>query len=89
LVVCKYVVYLYQIKQMETKKHIFEIKEMMNDTTGWSNITPDEFYKLDFFTKEYILDTIEDRENFDPSFHDITLGGGHMFWVDVEKEGQW
>jgi len=74
---------------METKKHIFEIKEMMNDTTGWSNITPDEFYKLDFFTKEYILDTIEDRENFDPSFHDITLGGGHMFWVDVEKEGQW
>lgn len=74
---------------MQTKKHIFEIKKMMNDPAGWSNITADEFYELDFFTKQYILETIEDRENFDPSFHDITLGCGHMFWVNTEEEGLW
>lgn len=72
---------------MTTKKHIFEIKEMYNDR-GWSNITPDEFQELDFFTKQYILDNIDDKENFDPSFHDIVLGAGRMFWVDAEEEGE-
>ena len=70
---------------MQLKKHIFEIKKEMN-AKGWSNITADEFYKLDFFTKQYILETIEDRENFDPSFHDIVLGNGHMFWTNEEGE---
>ena len=72
---------------MQTKKHIFEIKQM-KEGWGWSNITAEEFAELDFFTKQYIMDTIEDSENFEPDFYDITLGNGHMFWVDPEIEGE-
>ena len=73
---------------MKTKKHIFEVKQLMNDKAGWSCITAEEFAELDFFTKQYILDTIDDVENFDPLLHDITLGVGYMFWFDPEIEGE-
>lgn len=68
------------------EKHIFEIKQMMNDK-GWSNITPDEFNELDFFTRAYVLENIEDPDCFNPIVHDVVLGCGEMFW-DLHTE-QW
>ena len=73
---------------MQTQKHIFEIKQLMNGW-GWSCITAEEFAELDFFTKQYIMDTIEDSQDYDTEMHDIALGNGHMFWIDPEIEGKW
>jgi hypothetical protein len=72
---------------MKTKKHIFEVKQLMNGW-GWSCITAEEFAELDFFTKQYIMSTIDDSENFKPEFYDIELGNGSMFWFDPEIEGE-
>jgi hypothetical protein len=70
---------------MQTKRHIFEIKQEMN-ATGWSCITPDKFDELDFFTQQFIMDSIDDSDNFDPINHDIVLGSGHMFWINEDRE---
>ena len=73
---------------MQTKKHIFEIKQEIAQQ-GWSHITPDQFDELDFFTKQFIMEVIDDSANFEPTFHDIVLGNGHIYWVDTEIEGEW
>jgi len=70
---------------MQTQKHIFEIKQEMN-AKGWSCITADKFDELDFFTQQFIMDSIDDSENFDPINHDIVLGSGHMFWTNEDRE---
>lgn len=70
---------------MQTKKHIFEIKEQMK-ATGWSCITPAEYQELDYFTQQWIADTVEDKDNFDPTTYDVVLGNGYMFWANEEEE---
>lgn len=70
---------------MKTQKHIFEIKQEMN-AEGWSCITPEKFDELDFFTKQFIMNAVDDSDNFDPIEHDIVLGNGHMFWTNEDRE---
>lgn len=72
---------------MQLKRHIFEIKQEMN-AEGWSHISNDEYRGLDYFTQEFIKDTLlkEDGEGFQPSLHSITMGNGTMFFVDEQRE---
>ena len=70
---------------MQLKKHIFEIKAEMN-ATGWSCITAEQFDELDFFTKQFVMDTVENKEDFDTFNSDIVLGNGCMFCTNEEAE---
>lgn len=74
---------------MNTNNHIFEIKRLMNGQ-GWSHITNQEYNSLDYFTQEWIKDTlaVEDGEGFDSHVHSITLGNSTMYFVDEQEEGQ-
>lgn len=68
------------------EKHIFEIREEMK-MRGWSRITPEEFSELDYFTQEFIKDTVEDPDGYNSEEHDIIYGCDVMFW-DLHTE-QW